>query len=124
MGVSGSVLSSDLSDGMVVETLNGSSVTIDLTDGVKVNDVTVTSADVLASNGVIHIVGGVLVPPGTDVGGFLATCQATSSPVAPPTPAPIVRNTRSPVVAPMSKKKGKKSRSSKKKAPSYFAKRR
>merc|ERR1711959_643136 len=75
---------------MVVKTLNGASVTIDLTDGVKVNDVTVTAPDVLASNGVIHVVVGVLVPPGIDVPEFLATCQATSAPVIPPTDAPVI----------------------------------
>jgi len=75
--VSGEAMSSDLEDGMSIETLNGARLTVDLSDGVKVNDVTVVTPDVSASNGVIHIVGGVLVPPGTDVGGFIAACQSS-----------------------------------------------
>ena len=72
--VEGEVLSSDLSDGMVAGTLNGANVTVDLTDGVKIGSSTVLAADVLATNGVIHVIDSVLVPPGVDVGGFLATC--------------------------------------------------
>ncbi|MEO1473022.1 MAG: fasciclin domain-containing protein [Pseudomonadota bacterium] len=43
------------------ETLNGE-VAIDGTDGVKVNDATVITADVMASNGVIHVIDTVLIP--------------------------------------------------------------
>ena len=43
------------------ETLNGS-VAIDGTDGVMVNNATVISADVMASNGVIHVIDTVLLP--------------------------------------------------------------
>merc|ERR1712183_925980 len=39
---------------------------------------TVTTPDVLASNGVIHIINEVLVPPGVDVGAYLATCPPAS----------------------------------------------
>jgi uncharacterized surface protein with fasciclin (FAS1) repeats len=45
-----------------VETVNGQSVTIDGTDGVTVNDTNVISADVKASNGIIHVIDGVLLP--------------------------------------------------------------
>jgi uncharacterized surface protein with fasciclin (FAS1) repeats len=47
--------------------LDGKNVTVDLTDGVKINDSTVVSADVLATNGVIHVINQVLVPPSIDV---------------------------------------------------------
>merc|ERR1712183_605175 len=40
---------------------------------------TVTTPDVLASNGVIHIINEVLVPPGVDVGAYLATCPPASN---------------------------------------------
>jgi hypothetical protein len=43
------------------KTLNGA-VFIDGTDGVKVNDATVITADVKASNGIIHIIDKVLLP--------------------------------------------------------------
>lgn len=59
--VSGEVRSGDLTNGDVT-TLNGEAVTIDLSNGVKVNDATVTAADVLATNGVIHLINKVLVP--------------------------------------------------------------
>ena len=43
-------------------TLTDKSVTVDLSDGVKINTATVTMANVLASNGVIHVIDAVLVP--------------------------------------------------------------
>ncbi|MDF1616105.1 fasciclin domain-containing protein [Petrocella sp. FN5] len=60
--VSGQVLSSDLSDGMMAPTLNGNNITIDLKDGVKINDANVEAADVSATNGVIHVIDTVLIP--------------------------------------------------------------
>ena len=42
--------------------LTDESVTIDLTSGVEVNGASVTSANILTSNGVIHVVDAVLVP--------------------------------------------------------------
>ncbi len=60
--VSGNVLSTDLADGPVTM-LNGADVTIDLSDGVKVNEANVVTADVLADNGVIHVIDAVLLPP-------------------------------------------------------------
>jgi uncharacterized surface protein with fasciclin (FAS1) repeats len=74
--VDGQVLSTDLSNGLEAPTLlEGEDVTIDLTDGVKINDSTVIKADVLTSNGVIHVVDAVLVPPSIDVAAFLSTCD-------------------------------------------------
>lgn len=46
-----------------VATVNGAKVRVDGTNGVRVNDATVTSADVAASNGVIHVIDTVLLPP-------------------------------------------------------------
>lgn len=62
--VSGEVMSTDLSDGLMADTINGESITFDLSDGVKVNDSMVVSADLDASNGVIHVIDSVLVPAG------------------------------------------------------------
>ena len=74
--VDGQVLSTDLSNGLEVPTLlEGEDVTVDLTDGVKINDSTVIKADVLTSNGVIHVVDAVLVPSSIDVAAFLSTCD-------------------------------------------------
>merc|ERR1712085_218648 len=72
---SGEALSTDLSNGMNITTLQGEDVTVDLNNGVvKINDSTVVGADVLASNGVIHVLNQVLVPPSVDVGAFMQTC--------------------------------------------------
>jgi len=81
--VNGHVLSSDLSDGQVVETLNGEDVVVDLSSGVKINTSPVSSADILASNGVIHVIDSVLVPPSVDVEAFLATCNGAPEPDLP-----------------------------------------
>lgn len=62
--VPGSVKSSDLSNGLKAATLNGEQVTIDLTSGVKVNSSQVISADIMAGNGIIHVIDSVLVPQG------------------------------------------------------------
>jgi hypothetical protein len=68
--------STDLSNGLEAPTLlEGEDVTVDLTDGVKINDSTVIKADVLTSNGVIHVIDAVLVPPSIDVAAFLSTCN-------------------------------------------------
>ena len=74
--VAGEVLSTDLTDGPV-ETVQGEDITVDLTDGVVLNETfNVVIADVPASNGVIHAIDGVLVPPSIDVAAFLETCPA------------------------------------------------
>jgi len=72
---SGEALSTDLRNGMRIQTLLGEEVIVDLNNGVKINDATVVGADVRASNGVIHVINQVLVPPLIDVGAFLQTCR-------------------------------------------------
>ncbi len=54
--------STDLSDGQMIATAQGESVTVNLTGGVFINDAAVTTADVAASNGVVHIIDKVLLP--------------------------------------------------------------
>jgi len=55
-------MSTDLSDGLTANTLQGESIAFDLSDGVKVNSSTVITADIDATNGVIHVIDAVLVP--------------------------------------------------------------
>ena len=51
-------------DGQSVATLNGADVTVSVDgDTVMVNDATVTAVDVPASNGIIHVIDTVLLPP-------------------------------------------------------------
>ena len=59
--VSGTVLSTDLSNGQVT-TLQGDDITVDLSMGVMINDAEVTSADILSDNGVVHVIDQVLLP--------------------------------------------------------------
>ena len=56
--VSGTALSSDLSDGMTVTTLTGDELTVSITDDgtVTVGGATVITADIQATNGVVHII--------------------------------------------------------------------
>ncbi|WP_341246825.1 fasciclin domain-containing protein [Nereida ignava] len=61
--VAGKVMSTDLSDGMTAGTVNGADITISTMDGVKVNGATVTAADIETSNGVIHVIDAVILPP-------------------------------------------------------------
>jgi uncharacterized surface protein with fasciclin (FAS1) repeats len=60
--VSGKVMSTDLSDGLEAETVNGAKVMFDLSDGVMVNESTVVTADLEADNGVVHVIDKVLLP--------------------------------------------------------------
>jgi uncharacterized surface protein with fasciclin (FAS1) repeats len=62
--VSGEVMSSDLSDGMVVTALNGDTLTVTINENgeVFINDAQVVLADVETSNGVVHVIDTVLVP--------------------------------------------------------------
>jgi hypothetical protein len=58
--VDGTVLSTQLTAGPVA-TLEGSDVIVSLTGGVKINDANVTLADVLADNGVVHVLDKVIL---------------------------------------------------------------
>ena len=67
--VAGEVMSGDLSDGMMAETVQGSQITVNISDsGVSINNADVVTADVEASNGVVHIIDSVIMPPEEDSG--------------------------------------------------------
>ena len=67
---SGSVMSADLTDGMMVQMVNGDNITLTVATGmgasVSIGNATVTGADVLTANGVIHVIDKVLMPPVED----------------------------------------------------------
>lgn len=68
--VSGSVMSSDLENGQVVATLNESAnLYVSVNDnGVFINGKTmVTTADIAATNGVVHVIDQTLIPPTKDI---------------------------------------------------------
>ncbi len=70
--VAGEVMSTDIQPGDVA-TVEGEDITITTEDGgVQVNGAMVSTADVEASNGVIHVIDEVLVPPNVDVNALLS----------------------------------------------------
>jgi len=46
-----------------VKSVQGSNVEVDLRDGVKVSGANVTKTDIMTSNGVIHVIDSVIMPP-------------------------------------------------------------
>ena len=68
--VSGETFAKDITAG-TVPTVEGDTITLSI-DPVKVNDATVITPDIPASNGVIHAIDTVLVPPGLDLGSLVA----------------------------------------------------
>lgn len=64
--VPGMVMAADVTDGDVA-TVEGQTVKLSTADGVTVNGAKVVAADVAASNGVIHAIDAVILPPGVDV---------------------------------------------------------
>jgi len=61
--VSGKVMSTDLTEGMKAASVQGGELTITLDGGAKVNGATVSTADIAATNGVIHVIDSVILPP-------------------------------------------------------------
>lgn len=62
--VSGKVLSNDLKNGMEAKTVEGSTIKVKIgKKGVSFNKSKLVKADIATSNGVIHIIDTVLVPP-------------------------------------------------------------
>jgi len=60
--VQGEITASDISDGQTVETLEGETLRFSVSNGgVQVNGANVTTADLQASNGVVHVIDGVLL---------------------------------------------------------------
>ena len=60
--VPGKVMSTDLSNNMMATTVQGGDVTIMTESGAMVNDANIVTADIEASNGVIHVIDAVILP--------------------------------------------------------------
>jgi uncharacterized surface protein with fasciclin (FAS1) repeats len=62
--LSGAVKAASVKDGLSVNTLQGSPVTFSVKDGKPmINDAAIVATDVMASNGVIHVIDKVILPP-------------------------------------------------------------
>jgi len=64
--VAADVRSTDLANGFF-KTAGGYSIEVNLDAGVKINSASVIQADVVATNGVIHVIDEVLMPPSEDI---------------------------------------------------------
>ena len=90
---SGSVESSAVTDGLTVAMLNGDDATFTVAGGVvSIGDAKVTQPDVIASNGIIHVIDKVLMPPAdiVDIPATAASTGAHASLVAALTQANLV----------------------------------
>ena len=82
--VPGKVMAADLSDGLEADTLQGKPVTFTLSDGgAKVNDANIIATDIETSNGVIHVIDSVLLPPADEAMAEEAAPAAASAEAAP-----------------------------------------
>jgi len=62
--VPGKVMSTDLSNGQKAKTVQGENVMVEISYGnVKISGAKVVAADVKASNGVVHVIDKVILPP-------------------------------------------------------------
>jgi transforming growth factor-beta-induced protein len=62
--LSGQVMAADVTDGLEAETLQGSTVSFSISDGVAmINGATIIATDIETSNGVIHVIDAVILPP-------------------------------------------------------------
>ena len=65
--VAGKVMAADVSDGLSADTLQGAPVAFTIVDGKPmINDANIVATDVEASNGVIHVIDAVILPPAED----------------------------------------------------------
>jgi len=61
--VSGKAMSSDLSDGQTIATLNGDKIAVKFMNGLTyIDEAMVTVADIKAGNGVVHVIDAVITP--------------------------------------------------------------
>ena len=62
--VSGKVMAADVTDGLEAKTVQGATVKFTVKDGsVMINDAKIIQTDIVTSNGVIHVIDAVILPP-------------------------------------------------------------
>ena len=87
--VPGKVMAADVTDGLTAKTLQGSTVSFTVADGsVKINDANIVTTDIEASNGVIHVIDAVILPPaGSETAAAPAAAPASAATTGIITPA-------------------------------------
>ncbi len=91
--VPGKVMAAQVTDGLTAETAQGSTVTFTVADGaVKINDATITATDIEASNGVIHVIDSVILPP-ADAPAAVAPAPAPATGLISPTDGATISGT-------------------------------
>ncbi len=81
--VPGQVLAADVSDGLEAATAQGAPVNFTVADGkVMINDANVVATDVLASNGVIHVIDKVILPPAEEAAAEEAATEEAAAAAA------------------------------------------
>ena len=81
--VPGKVMAADLSEGLQADTLQGKPVTFTLSDGAKVNGVNIIATDIETSNGVIHVIDSVILPPADEAMVEAAPAEEAMAEAAP-----------------------------------------
>jgi len=106
--IEGEVKSTDLSDGLVATSLAGFDLTFTLPEegGAFVNGIEILAVDIMAKNGVAHVIDGVLLPPADEPGRGdrptpRPTPRPTDSPTAPICPPCTCSPTNAPTEAPI-----------------------
>ena len=77
--VSGSVPASQVTGLSSAETLQGQPVVVGNAGGVSINNATVIETDIRGSNGIIHVVDSVLIPPSNDIVEIAASAGSFST---------------------------------------------
>lgn len=78
--VPGAVIAADVTDGMEAATVQGGTVNFTVNNGtVMINDANIVSTDIVASNGVIHVIDTVLLPPDATAGAMTDTTAMTDT---------------------------------------------
>jgi uncharacterized surface protein with fasciclin (FAS1) repeats len=99
--VPGEILAEEVSDGQQVETLQGETLTFAVADdAVTVNGVNIALTDVEASNGVIHVIDGVLTPSVVDLEAVIAELEAAEV-ASDPTPTAVAESDPQPTATPV-----------------------
>ncbi|MEM8878221.1 MAG: fasciclin domain-containing protein [Pseudomonadota bacterium] len=65
--VAGKVMSTDLQDDTTAPTVQGDTIAIDLDNGPMIDNANVVTADIEATNGVIHVIDAVILPEGVTI---------------------------------------------------------